>query len=83
MNAATVELILGLVEAAGPLIVAGTAAGAQWIANRDEVRGMIDEGRDPTPEEHARLSQELVSLTTALDAAVETAIDEATASDDE
>ncbi len=73
MNAATVELILGLVEAAGPLIVAGTAAGAQWIASRDEVQGMIAEGRDPTPEEHARLSQELAVLTDALDTAVETA----------
>jgi hypothetical protein len=43
------------------------------MKNRDDVQGMIDEGRDPTPEEHARLTRELAGLNDALAAAIETA----------
>lgn len=73
MNAAQLELILKLVETAGPIVAMIPAAGAQWLRNRDEVQGIIDEGRDPTPEEHARLTRELVNLQDALAAAIETA----------
>ncbi len=73
MSAKQLELILALVETAGPLIVAGTAAAAKWQSNRKEVQAMIDEGRDPTPEEHRRLTQELAGLQDSLADAIKTA----------
>ncbi len=81
MNAKTVELILSLVQTAGPRLAAGTVAGAKWIKRRDEVQAMIDEGRDPTPEEHRELTRELVGLNDALGSAIETAIGADTATD--
>lgn len=73
MSPKQVELILELVKTAGPIIAMIPALGSRWLKNRDEVQGLIDEGRDPTPEEHARLTRELAGLNTALATAIETA----------
>ncbi len=73
MTAKQVELILALVQTAAPLIAAIPTLGARWLKNRDDVQAMIDEGRDPTPEEHQALRRELVGLQDALSAAIETA----------
>lgn len=73
MNAKTLELILKILAVAGPLVVQVPALGKKWIANRNEVLKMVEEGRDPTPEEHARLTRELDSLIGSFDAAVASA----------
>ncbi len=74
MSPQQVELLLELVKTAGPIIAMIPALGARWLKNRDEVQGMIDEGRDPTPEEHARLTRELAGLNDNLAKAVATAL---------
>jgi hypothetical protein len=66
MNANTIELILKILKAAGPLIAQVPSLGKKWIANRNEVVKMIEEGRNPTPEEHRRLTRELDSLVGSL-----------------
>ncbi len=73
MSPKQLELILALVETAAPLIAAIPTLGAKWLSNRDEVQAMIDEGRDPTPEEHQALRRELVGLQDALADAIKTA----------
>ena len=73
MSAKQVELILALVETAAPLIAMLPALGSKWLRNRDEVQAMIDEGREPTPEEHARLTRELAGLNQSLADAIKTA----------
>ena len=66
MNAKTIELILQVLEVAGPIIAQVPTLGAKWIKNRNEVAAMVKEGRNPTPQEHARLSREMRYLTEAL-----------------
>jgi hypothetical protein len=73
MNADTIKLILKILEIAGPIIIQVPTLGAKWIANRNEVMKMVQEGRNPTPEEHARLTRELDSLLGSLDDAIATA----------
>ena len=73
MNAQTIELILKVLQVAGPIIAQVPTLGAKWIANRNEVLKMIREERNPTPEEHARLSREMDSLMGSLAAALTTA----------
>lgn len=73
MNANTIELILKILETAGPLIVQIPSLGAKWIANRNEVVKMIEEGRNPTPDEHRRLARELDSLMGSLEDALASA----------
>ncbi len=80
MNANTIELILKILEVAGPIIAQVPKLGAKWITNRNEVLAMVREGRDPTPEEHARLARELDSLVGGLRTALATAEMQALAS---
>ncbi len=73
MNPKTLELVLSLLEAAGTMAAMLPTIGAKWRANRDKVQVMIDEDRDPTPEEHAEIARELHALRGAMDAALESA----------
>ncbi len=73
MNANTIELVLKILEVAGPIIAQVPTLGAKWIANRNEVLKMVREGREPTSEEHRRLTRELDGLMGSLKAALTTA----------
>ena len=73
MNASTIELVLKVLEIAGPIIAQVPTLGAKWIRNRNEVMAMVREGRDPTPEEHRRLTREMSSLMGSLRGALTTA----------
>lgn len=53
MTAKGLELVLTLAQAAVPIIAAAGAAGARWLAANSVVQKMVDENRDPTPEERA------------------------------
>ncbi|KKM68033.1 hypothetical protein LCGC14_1465020 [marine sediment metagenome] len=75
MSSQTIELVLKVLEIAGPIIAQVPTLGAKWIKNRDEVAGMVREGREPTPQEHARLTREMHFLTESLGAALATAED--------
>lgn len=81
MNAQTIELVLKVLEIAGPIIAQVPTLGAKWIKNRNEVAAMVREGRAPTPQEHARLTREMHFLMVSLDEALATA--EAAAEDPE
>lgn len=73
MNAQTIELVLKVLEVAGPIIAQVPTLGAKWIKNRNEVAAMVKEGRNPTVQEHARLTREMHFLTKSLDEALATA----------
>ena len=77
MSPQQVELLLELVKTAGPIVAMLPALGARWLKNRDEVQGMIDEGRDPTPEEFQRLTRERADLMDSLAGAIERATGDA------
>ena len=73
MTAKQIELMLALLETAGTMAIMVPTIGARWRKNRDAVQKMVDEGRDPTPEEHAELTQELSVIRGDLAAALATA----------
>lgn len=73
INAHQLEMMVKLLETAGTMAALVPVIGARWRLNRDRVLKMVEEGRDPTPEEHAELARELADLSGQLDAALETA----------
>jgi hypothetical protein len=56
MNQVTLLLLIDLIDLAYVAATAGVSAFANYEAHSAKVRQMIVEGRDPTPEELAELS---------------------------
>jgi chloramphenicol 3-O-phosphotransferase len=66
MTPNTILLIIELIDLAAIAVSKGPAVIAAFERNRDAIRAMVAEGRDPTADEIAALRAEIADLRTRL-----------------
>ena len=66
VNAGTAGSVLSILNTVITLVDEGTAAYQVATAAHDRIKAIVDQGRDPTPEEWNALDQEISTLHQAL-----------------